>query len=248
MTEIGWLRTLIERKAFWQYPKDATSPHPKDGQGVHSDCLFLPERFAVQSDLCGVAGHDLCQAFNGANDEQLRKGILGQSAPIPFEVVVALDEPSYPVAWQIATQQAEYGGTDIDVALASSDDLRAKVSDRNVVICATYVDTDIECAIKSLRGKLADHDAQVMNTVFAVVRFKDPSAKDDAFPGRLHALLSMPRAQWRIHGACVLCRQGSTPLVYSEATHGNFFPGVVKQSPITVAPRVGSRCREVAFA
>ncbi len=248
MTEIGWLRTLIERKAFWQYPKDATSPHPKDGQGVHSDCLFLPERFAVQSDLCGTAAHDLCHKFNGANDGLLQKGILGQGAPIPFEVVVAMDQSAFPLARQIAEQQAEYTEINIESALAGSDDLHKRVDDRNVVICVTYVDTDIECAIKSLRGKLADHGAQVMDTVFAAVRFKDPSAKDDTFPGRLHALLSMPRAQWRIHGACVLCRQGSTPLVYSDATQGNFFPGAVRQLPTAVAPRAESLRRAVAFA
>lgn len=246
MTEIGWMRTLTARRVFWQYPQDTTSPHPKDGEGAHSDCFFLPDKFAAQSDLCGTASHDLCLAFNDANDELLMKGVLGQGTQIPFEVVVALDEHALPVAWKIAEQQTEYEGADVKTVLASSDELRENVSDRNVVLCATYIDTDVERSIISLRRKLVENGAQVMDTVFAVVRFKDPSDKDNTFPGRLHALFSVFRARWTIYGTCPLCIRGSKPLVYSETTHGEFFPGAVKQKP--VAARAESRRAEVTFA
>lgn len=247
MTENGWPRTLIERKAFWQYPDDTTSPHPKDGKGAHADFFFLPEKFATQSDLCGTAGHDLCQAFNAANDDLLQKGALGQGAQIPFELVVALDEHAYPLAWQIAAHQAEYGGTDVDAVLASSDDLHKKVSDRNVVLCATYIDTDIVRTIKNLRRTLTGHNAQVMDTVFAVVNFWGVLPEDEyRFPGRLHALFSVIRTCWRIPSVCGLCMKGSEPLLYSETTHGKFFPGAVRQKP--VAARAESRHAKVALA
>lgn len=236
------MSTLMQRRVLWHYDEVVGMPHAivtSDGVEAHTNCAFDGDRFASLSDLVDSAAHDLLKQYNDAHDSPVQS--------FDVQCVVAMGNNALGLAQKIAEQLTELGGYEedsIEIYIVAADESATDYStleDKNVVICTSEFNDDVEIVVKQFKAAVRGYGTQVFEDVFAVCnllnRDKRPDNDAEANTGKpkkdafnVISLVNLKRVVSCIVGTCQLCKAGSRALIFPGEHPELFFPSFSQQS------------------
>lgn len=199
MNQVGWIRTFIEKVAFWKHDGNPRRPHALLTSGNHSDGFFNGSLVVMDPRLVALAAHDL-----------IMKVVEVMGVKIDVEMVIGSAFGAITLAHEIARQAGtDMGFTEPVVTEAGKEMVLKRFSlEKGAPV---IVVEDVMTTGSTTRKTIAEIETQgglVLEPILVLVNRSGMSKLEGR---RIIALVDTEMPIWKSN-ECPLCKQGSEAL------------------------------------